>query len=115
MLEGLSDAPVAFHDTVTVNGEVPTPVSPEHVPGLVPVLVAAPLLLVIGKPLIVPPLEVQVTDFVFAVVVDGCVFWFVSGGLIFTLPVIVQCTVPCASPRAVLPAKAGVPRAATVP
>ncbi len=52
---------------------------------------------------------------VFAVVVDGCrVRTLVSGGLIFTLPVMLQLTMPVALPRATLPAKA-VPENAAMP
>ena len=76
-------------------------------PAVVPVLLTRPLLLVIGFAPMVPPLEVHVVLFVLAVVVDGCVLMSLSAGLIFTLPVMPQVTVPVALPSATLPADAG--------
>ena len=52
---------------------------------------------------------------VFAVVVDGCVLMSLSAGLIFTLPVMLQLTVPVALPSATLPADAGLATAAKPP
>ena len=50
--------------------------------------------------------------FVLAVVVDGCVLISLSAGLILTLPVMLQVTVPVALPSATLPADAGLAMAA---
>ena len=63
----------------------------------------------------VPPLAVHEVLFVLAVVVDGAVLMSLSAGLILTLPVMLQLTVPVALPRATLPAEAGLAMAAKPP
>jgi hypothetical protein len=64
----------------------------------------------------VPPLAVHDALLILAVVVDGDVLMFVSGGTIFTLPVMpLQVTLPVAFPRTGFPALAGPAKAATPP
>ena len=99
MLLGFSVTPLPFQLIVAVNGARSRRQQTVHVPAVVPWLETPPLPLAIA-PRIVPPLDEHDTVLSLAVVVDGSVLAFVSGGAIFTLAVMAQCTVPCALPRA---------------